>query len=48
MRDIAATGLADDPTRDVDLGELPAGAELVRLWVASTTRARGTGISGWT
>ena len=40
MRDIATATLSGNLTRDVELRELPSGAEVARLRVASTARRR--------
>ena len=40
MRDIATATLSGNLTRDVELRELPSGAEVARLRVATTTRRR--------
>jgi len=40
MRDIASATLSGNLTRDVELRELPSGAEVARLRVATTTRRR--------
>ncbi|MGZ4287809.1 MAG: single-stranded DNA-binding protein [Solirubrobacteraceae bacterium] len=40
MRDIATATLSGNLTRDVDLRELPSGAEVARLRVATTTRRK--------
>jgi single-strand DNA-binding protein len=40
MRDIATATLSGNLTRDVELRELPPGAEVARLRVASTARRR--------
>jgi single-strand DNA-binding protein len=40
MRDIATVTLSGNLTRDVELRELPSGAEVARLRVASTARRR--------
>jgi single-strand DNA-binding protein len=40
MRDIATTTLSGNLTRDVDLRQLPSGADIARLRVATTTRRR--------
>ena len=40
MRDIATATLSGNLTRDVELKELPSGAEVARLRVASTARRR--------
>ena len=40
MRDIATAKLTGNLTREVELRELPSGAEVARLRVASTTRRR--------
>jgi single-stranded DNA-binding protein len=40
MRDIATASLSGNLTRDVELRELPSGAEVGRLRVATTTRRR--------
>jgi single stranded DNA-binding protein len=41
MRDIATTTLSGNLTRDVELRQLPSGADIARLRVATTTRRRG-------
>ena len=40
MRDIATTTLSGNLTRDVELRQLPSGADAARLRVATTTRRR--------
>ena len=40
MRDIATTTLSGNLTRDVELRQLPSGADVARLRVATTTRRR--------
>ena len=40
MQDIANTTLSGNLTRDVDLRQLPSGADVARLRVATTTRRR--------
>ena len=40
MRDIATATLSGNLTREVELRELPSGAEVARLRVATTTRPR--------
>ena len=40
MRDIATTTLSGNLTRDVELRNLPSGADVARLRVATTTRRR--------
>jgi single-strand DNA-binding protein len=40
MRDIANATLSGNLTRDVDLRQLPSGADVARLRVAATTRRR--------
>ena len=40
MRDIATTALSGNLTRDVELRQLPSGADIARLRVATTTRRR--------
>ena len=40
MRDIATATLSGNLTRDVDLRQLPSGADVARLRVATTTRRR--------
>jgi single-strand DNA-binding protein len=40
MRDIATATLSGNLTRDVELRELPSGADVARLRVATTTRRR--------
>ena len=40
MRDIATTTLSGNLTRDVELRQLPSGADIARLRVATTTRRR--------
>jgi len=40
MRDIATTTLSGNLTRDVDLRQLPSGADVARLRVATSTRRR--------
>jgi single stranded DNA-binding protein len=40
MRDIATATLSGNLTRDVELRQLPSGAEIARLRVATTTRRR--------
>jgi single-strand DNA-binding protein len=40
MRDIATTTLSGNLTRNVELRQLPSGAEVARLRVATTTRRR--------
>ena len=40
MRDIATTTLSGNLTRDVDLRQLPSGADIARLRIASTARRR--------
>ena len=40
MRDIATATLSGNLTRDVELNQLPSGAEVARLRVASTARRR--------
>ena len=40
MRDIATATLSGNLTRDVELKQLPSGAEVARLRVASTARRR--------
>jgi single-strand DNA-binding protein len=40
MRDIATATLSGNLTREVELRELPSGAEIARLRVATTTRRR--------
>jgi len=40
MRDIATVTLSGNLTRDVELKQLPSGAEVARLRVASTARRR--------
>ena len=40
MQDIANTTLSGNLTRDVDLRQLPSGADVARLRIATTTRRR--------
>ena len=40
MRDIATTTLSGNLTRDVELRQLPSGADIARLRIATTTRRR--------
>jgi single-strand DNA-binding protein len=40
MRDIATTTLSGNLTRDVELRQLPSGADIARLRVATSTRRR--------
>jgi len=40
MRDIATTTLSGNLTRDVELRQLPSGADVARLRIATTTRRR--------
>jgi len=40
MRDIANSTLSGNLTRDVELRQLPSGADVARLRVATTTRRR--------
>lgn len=40
MRDIATTTLSGNLTRDVDSRQLPSGADVARLRIATTTRRR--------
>jgi len=40
MRDIATTTLSGNLTRDVEVRQLPSGADVARLRVATTTRRR--------
>ena len=40
MRDIATTTLSGNLTRDVELRQLPSGADVARLRVATSTRRR--------
>ena len=40
MRDIATTTLSGNLTRDIELRQLPSGADVARLRIASTTRRR--------
>jgi single-strand DNA-binding protein len=40
MRDVATATLSGNLTRDVELRELPSGAEVARLRIATTTRRR--------
>ena len=40
MQDIASTTLSGNLTKDVDLRQLPSGADVARLRVATTTRRR--------
>ncbi len=41
MRDIATATLSGNLTRDVELRQLPSGAEIARLRIATSTRRRG-------
>ena len=43
MRDIATTTLSGNLTRDVELSQLPSGADVARLRVATTAQRRGMG-----
>jgi len=40
MRDIATTTLSGNLTRDIELRQLPSGADVARLRIATTTRRR--------
>jgi single-strand DNA-binding protein len=40
MRDIATTTLSGNLTRDIELRQLPSGADIARLRIATTTRRR--------